>query len=123
LRRGPPRPELRVVAPVLVSRSHYVTSDIDRELEEARRRLDGTLAWATEQGFDAAGRVNDADPFTSVADELRRFAADEVVISTHPPGRSNWLERGLVERVRDQLDMPVTHVVVDLERQRVEIVR
>lgn len=122
LRRGEPRPELRVVAPVLPSRAHYVTSDIDRELAEARRRLDATLAWAHEQGFDAAGRVgDDTPPLTAIADELRRFAADELVISTHPPGRSNWLESGLVEQARDELDIPVFHVVVDLERERVEI--
>ena len=32
-----------------------------------------------------------------------------------PPGRSNWLERGVVESVRARYDVPVTHVVVDLE--------
>lgn len=122
LGRGEPRPELRVVAPVLPSRSHYIASDIDRELAEARRRLDATLAWAHEQGFDAAGRVGgDTPPLTAIEDELRRFPADELVISTHPPGRSNWLESGLVEQAREQLDMPVSHVVVDLERQQVEI--
>ena len=51
-------------------------------------------------------------------DALRRFPADEVIISTHPPGRSNWLERDVVERARERFDMPVTHVVVDLERER-----
>ena len=123
LRRGQPRPELRVVAPVLPSRAHYVTSDIDAELAEARRRLDATLRWAHGQGFDAAGRVGgDTPPLTAIEDELRRFPADELVISTHPRGRSNWLETGLVERAREQLDIPVTHVVVDLERQEVEIV-
>jgi hypothetical protein len=123
LRRGQPRPELRVVAPVLPSRTHYVTSDIDAELAEARRRLDDTLHWAHGEGFDAAGRVGgDTPPMTAIEDELRRFPADELVISTHPPGRSNWLETGLVERAREQLDIPVTHVVVDLERQEVEIV-
>jgi hypothetical protein len=123
LRRGQPRPELRVVAPVLPSRSHYLTSDIDAELAEARRRLDATLEWAHREGFDAAGRVGgDTPPMTAIEDELRRFPADELVISTHPPGRSNWLETGLVERAREQLDIAVTHVVVDLERQEVEIV-
>jgi hypothetical protein len=122
LRRGKPRAELRVVAPVLPSRSHYLTSDIDSELAEARRRLDSTLEWAHEQGFDAAGRVgDDTPPLTAIEDELRRFPADELVISTHPPGRSHWLETGLVERSREELEIPITHVVVDLERQEVEI--
>jgi GABA permease len=122
LRRGKPRAELRVVAPVLPSRSHYLTSDIDRDLAEARRRLDATLEWAHGQGFDAAGRVgDDTPPLTAIEDELRRFPADELVISTHPPGRSHWLETGLVERSREELEIPITHVIVDLERQQVEI--
>ena len=38
-------------------------------------------------------------------DALRRFPADEVIISTHPPGRSNWLERDVVERARERFDI------------------
>ena len=37
------------------------------------------------------------------------------MISTHPEGRSNWLERGVVEAAEERFDLPVTHVVVDLE--------
>jgi GABA permease len=47
-------------------------------------------------------------------DALRLFPADEVMISTHPPGRSNWLEHDVVDRARERFDLPVTHVVVDL---------
>jgi hypothetical protein len=122
LRRGAARSELRVVAPVLPSRAHYIASDVDGELAEARARLDVTLAWAREQGFDAAGHVGgDTSPMTAIEDELRRFQADELIISTHPPGRSNWLEGGLVRRARGELEIPVTHVIVDLERQHVVI--
>jgi hypothetical protein len=38
----------------------------------------------------------------------------EIVIAAHPPGRSTWLERGVVQAVRDRYDVRVTHVVVDL---------
>jgi hypothetical protein len=112
---------LRVVAPVLPSRSHYVASDIDRELREARVRLDDTLTWAAEQGLSATGRVSDMPPLTSIEDELRSFCADELLISTHPPQRSRWLESGLVERAREELEIPVTHVVVDLARRRATV--
>jgi hypothetical protein len=112
---------LRVVAPVLPSRSHYVASDIDRELAEAKARLDDTLAWAAEQGLTATGRVSDMPPLPSIEDELRGFAADELLISTHPPQRSRWLESGLVERAREELEIPVTHVVVDLARRRAKV--
>ena len=45
------------------------------------------------------------------------FPADEVIISTHPPERSKWLERGVVERAREEVPLPITHVVVDLETE------
>jgi hypothetical protein len=122
LRRGEPRAELRVVAPVLPTRAHYIASDIDGALAEARERLDTMLEWAHAEGFDAAGRVgDDTSPMTAIEDELRRFPADELIVSTHPPGRSNWLEGGLVERARHELEIPVSHVIVDLQRQHVII--
>ena len=49
----------------------------------------------------------------AIEDELRRSGADEVLISTHPPKQSNWLETGIVTRLRDELDIPVTHLVVE----------
>jgi hypothetical protein len=116
IRRAPRTPEVRVVCPILPSRAHYIASDIDRELAEARVRLADTLAWAGERAIEASGRVSADTPLTAAADELRRFPADEVIVSTHPPARSRWLESGLVERLRDELDIPVHHVVVDVAR-------
>ena len=45
------------------------------------------------------------------------FGADEIVLSTHPEGRSNWLERGVVTAARERFALPITHVVVDLEAE------
>ena len=59
-----------------------------------------------------------ADPGPAGPRALRHFPADEVVISTHPPQRSRWLERGVVARAEESLPLPVTHVVVDLEAER-----
>jgi hypothetical protein len=115
-----PRPELRIVAPILVSRAKYVMSDIDTELGLARERLDQMLAWARRQGFAASGEVCAEGPLTALEDELRSFGPEEVLISTHTPERSNWLEAGVVERAREELDIPVAHVVVDLERTQLE---
>jgi len=119
MQRSKLRPELIVVAPILPSRAHYVTTDIDKEMQEAQQRLDSTLKWAAENGFSARGEVGNTSPLQAIEDGLRRFGADEVIISTHPPGKSNWLESGLVERVREELDLPVTHVVVDRSRAQI----
>jgi hypothetical protein len=111
-----PRPELRVVAPILISRVKYAMSDIDTELGLAHRRLDDSVRWAQAEGFEVSGEVCPDGPLVAIEDQLRKFAADEIVISTHPPERSNWLEAGVVERARAELDIPITHVVVDLTR-------
>ena len=46
-----------------------------------------------------------------------RSARDEIIISTHPEGRSNWLERGVVTSARERFAVPLTHVVVDLQAE------
>ncbi|MDQ3676985.1 MAG: hypothetical protein M3401_09315 [Actinomycetota bacterium] len=107
--------ELRVVVPILVSRARYIASDVDTELIEAHERLVAALAWAHDAGFEASGKVGDPNvALGAIEDELRLFAANEVVISTLPPGKSNWLETGIVERLREELEIPVTHVIVNL---------
>jgi len=112
-RRAAGGAEVHIVAPILCSRIHYIASDVDTELAEARGRLATALAWAEAEGLDVTGKVGDASSaFGVVEDELREHGADEVIISTYPHGRSNWIETGIVERLRDELDIPVTHVVV-----------
>jgi hypothetical protein len=108
--------DLYVVSPALNSKLRHWTSDEDAARDAARARLDRSLARLGAAGLQAQGDVGDADPVQAVEDALRVFGADEIVLSTHPEGRSHWLERGVVESVRERFDVPVTHVVVDLER-------
>jgi hypothetical protein len=109
--------DLRIVAPILPSRVRYIATDVDRELADARERLAAALEWCRANGLQATGKVGDPiGGFGAVGDELRAFAADEVIISTFAEGRSNWLETGIVERLRDELDVPVSHVVAGRDR-------
>lgn len=106
--------EVLIVAPSLTaSRATLWASDLDQAIEAASRRLELSLRAAREAGLSAEGRVGDADPDAAMRDALRSFAADEIVIWTHTPDRSAWLERGIVQRVREEVDLPVTHVVSD----------
>jgi hypothetical protein len=108
--------DVHVVVPILASRIHYIASDLDVELGEARDRLEDTLAWARTEGLQLTGRIGDPSiALGAIDDELRLSGADEVIISTLPRGKSNWLETGIVERLRDELDIPVTHTVVEVE--------
>jgi hypothetical protein len=118
-RRGGERSEVYVVVPALASsRLEHLAHDVDAALAEARTRLDASLSAMRSAGLDARGEVGDHhDPNTAIEDALRAFAADEVIVSTHPPERSRWLESGVVERAREEIPLPVTHVVVDLEAE------
>lgn len=107
-----------VVSPALNTRIRHWTSDEDEARAAAQARLDESLGALAAVGVDARGQVGDDDPIQAIEDSLRTFGADEIVLSTHPPGRSNWLEAGVVERARERFECPIAHVVVDLERER-----
>jgi hypothetical protein len=113
------RSEIFVVVPAIASsRLQHLAHDVDPALEEARGRLTDSLATMSAAGLAARGEVGDHhDPNTAIEDALQEFPADELVISTHPPERSRWLEGGVVERAREEIPLPVTHVVVDLEAE------
>ncbi len=106
--------DVLVVCPALNSKLNTWTSDEDGARAAAQERLDASLARLRQAGIAARGEIGDGDPLQALEDALRVFPADEVVVSTHPPGRSNWLEQGVVEQARLRFDVPVTHVVVDL---------
>jgi hypothetical protein len=109
--------EVLVVTPALNTRIRHWTSDEDTARGAAQVRLDESLAALSADGIDARGTVGEDDPIQAIEDALRMFPADEIVVSTHPTGRSNWLEHGVVERAKERFDVPITHVVVDLERE------
>ncbi len=110
--------QILVVTPALNSPLRHWVSDEDEARLAAQRRLEESLARLADDGIEARGEIGDADPLQAIEDALRTFGPDEVVISTHPEGRSHWLERGVVETARERFDVPITHVVVDLERER-----
>jgi hypothetical protein len=113
------RCEVMVVTPALASsRASHWASDIDEAIELARQRMELSLIEIKQLGLKAKGEIGDSDPNVAIEDALRVFAADEILISTHPPDRSRWLELGVVDKAREQIDLPITHVVVDLATGR-----
>lgn len=111
------REEVLVVTPALNSPLRHWVSDDDGARAAAQKRLDASLAQLAEAGVEARGEIGDGDPLQAIEDALRTFGADEIIISTHPEGRSNWLERGVVQNARERFPVPITHVVVDLARE------
>jgi hypothetical protein len=80
---------------------------------DADRRLRRTLAQLRGEGIDAHGQIAHPDPYTATVHAVRDERVDEIIVSTFPQGRSGWLRRDLVSRLREATGLPVEHVVVE----------
>jgi GABA permease len=113
--RSDARTRVLVVCPALNSPIRHWASDEDGARAAAQARLDLSLAAMLAAGVVATGEIGDGDPIQAIEDAVRTFQPDELIISTHPAGRSHWLERGVVEKTRTRFALPLTHVVVDVD--------
>lgn len=103
--------EVILVALPLPSKVRYKSiADAHARLRESIRSL-----WAA--GIPVTAQVGDANPLQALDDSMRAWSPDEVIIVTHPPEHSHWLEEGVVSQARERFDVPITHVVVDPRRE------
>jgi hypothetical protein len=86
----------------------------------AQIRLDLTLAKLRELGIEAAGEVLDPDPFLAAQDAVLLYHPDEIIVSTYPYPRSGGMRRDLIGRIERFAQIPVEHVVVDLQAEPVK---
>src|SRR5215210_4290737 len=119
LKRGPADDGglVSVVCPINRPREGYVVYE-DTRRAAAGRRLERTLTALRAAGIAAHGLVADAEPVDAVRDALAQLEppVTAIVVSTHPPQRSGWSRRNVVERIeRVAGGIPVEHVVVDLD--------
>ena len=106
--------EFHLVIPLTRPQHGNVIYD-DAARDAAQLRIDLARDFLSQEGIELTGEVGDQDPVSAVGDALATFPADEVIISTLPLARSGWLRRDLVDRIRDEVSCPVTHVVTDLD--------
>jgi hypothetical protein len=81
-----------------------------RAVSGARQRLRQLVESLQDDNIVAAGMIGDPDPFTAIMNAVNYFFISEIVVSTLPSYRSQWLEGGLVDRVKRQTGKPVEHV-------------
>jgi hypothetical protein len=77
-----------------------------------QRRLERALAELREAGIEATGHIGDPDPVTAALNTVHDEQVDEIIVSTFPAGKSDWLGRDVVGRIEKGAVRPVTHVVV-----------
>lgn len=76
----------------------------------AQHRLDEALARLRDAGIEIEGIVGDPDPLRAVADALRSFKADEIMLATLPRAQSGWLDADLHTELEHRFRLPVTVV-------------
>jgi hypothetical protein len=106
--------EIFVVCPALAdSGLAYMLGDVDEAIPPARERLELTLRELREAGFEANGEVGDSDPIQALSDEILKFEPEQVIVVAHRDEDGAFAERGLLEQVERDIELPVTELVVD----------
>jgi hypothetical protein len=109
--------EVLVVAPALSSRLRFWVSDVDPARRRAEQRLRLSLRGLSGEGMEVASAVGDAEPLQAIADGLRVFAADEIVLVTHSEEEATWVEHDLVGKARELYSgYPIVHLVAGTRR-------
>jgi hypothetical protein len=88
--------------------------DTEGSYEEAERRLLQAVQRLRGEGLDVHGQISHPDPYAAVVQTIEDERVDEIIVSTFPGERSGWLRRNLVERLRNDTNVPVDHVEVDV---------
>jgi hypothetical protein len=114
---GPSR--FHVVVPATPSDEHLTWTEGEANAI-AQRRLDQALERIRQLGIEADGKVGDPSPLLAIQDALRLEEFDEIILSTLPPGLSRWLKLDLPHRVERSFDIPVTHLVAEMETESTE---
>jgi hypothetical protein len=96
--------EVRVLVPTPSRRLSRWLSAEDRARSSGQDRLARSAGVLTAAGLSVSGSVGDSDPVQAVEDELRSFAADEVIVLAD----AGWEPR--VESLRERLALPLTTV-------------
>ena len=100
--------EVLVVSPALQdSGLRFWMSDADKAIARAEEVQVETVERLDEEGIDAAGDTGDADPLLAVQDALATFAAERIVIVSHPTGEKAMFEEGAVGQIKERFGVPV----------------
>jgi hypothetical protein len=105
--------ELYVVTPTLPGRLDWLASQTNPARHAANERLDRVLGQLRSIGAHANGHTGDEDILTAFADAVAEFRPDHILIALRSAAHANWQERGLIARVRERFDRPLTTFSLD----------
>ncbi len=102
--------EVLVLSPATnQSKLAFWVSDSDDAIAEATEAEAQTVDALDDEDVEASGEVGESDPAQAIDDALATFAADRIVIFSHPEGDRDYRED---ESLKDRWPIPVTHAVI-----------
>jgi hypothetical protein len=100
--------EILVITPTLPGRFEWLASATDRARDQADQRLGVVLGQLDQVGAGAQGAVGSDDPLEALADAIREFAPDHLLIALRAGDSAGWQERGLLDSVQERFGLPMT---------------
>ena len=105
--------EVLVLSPATnQSKLAFWVSDPDDAIAEAEEAQTETVERLEEEGVDAAGEVGESEPAQAIDDALATFAADRIVIFSHPEGDRDYREDEALAAGEARWNVPVTHALI-----------
>jgi hypothetical protein len=105
--------EVLVISPATNrSKLAFWVSDPDQAIGEAEAAQEETVERLEEQGVDAAGDTGESEPAVALQDALATFAADRIVVFSHPDGDRDYREDAGLADAEQRFGVPVTHAVI-----------
>jgi hypothetical protein len=102
--------EVLVLSPATnQSKVAFWVSDSDEAIAEAEQASRESAASLAQAGVDAAAEVGESEPAQAIDDALATFAADRIVIFTHPEGDRDYREDEALAAGEARWNVPVTY--------------
>src|SRR5436305_468594 len=109
----PKETEVMVVAPALhESPLKFWLSDADDAIARAKEVGRETVEQLGEAGVAASADTGEADPLEAVADALQTFAADRIILFTHPEGQKGYREDLDPDAIERRFGVPAVRATV-----------
>ncbi len=83
---------------------------------DAMHAVNATLELFSAAGVAARGSITGSDPVPAAVEAAARYGADEVIVVTRPHPVEDGLHRDWASRLRDQLTLPLLHVISGTDR-------
>jgi hypothetical protein len=100
--------EILVITPTLPGRFEWLSSATDRAREQADQRLQAVLDQLEEVGTGAEGVVGSDDPLEAIADGVRAFNPDHLLIALRAGESAGWQEKRLLDQIQERFALPMT---------------